>query len=193
MTFNSPAIIQDIRADFEKMLEYVTGEEARKATADATERGLFKMLIEMGLKLLTLFFEMRSQNANRANLSAQDGSVTYYHRDTPRNYVSIFGKLRFVRPYFYRSGQGGQAPLDAELSLGEDCYSDLVREVHDDLSVHGVYHKACEIVGRLLGLTLSTRALQTNLAEDAADVSNYYDQKPAPAPSREAEILGFVN
>jgi hypothetical protein len=55
--------------------------------------------------------------------------------------------------------------------------------------VHGVYHKASEIVGRLLGLTLSTRALQTNLAEDAVDVSNYYDQKPAPAPSSEAEIL----
>ena len=100
MAFNSQAIIQDIRTDFEKMLEYVTGEEARKATADATERGLFKMLIEMGLKLLTLFFEIRSQNANRENLRVPDGSVTYYHRDTPRKYVSIFGKLRFVRPYF---------------------------------------------------------------------------------------------
>jgi hypothetical protein len=75
------------------------------------------------------------------------------------------------------------------LSLGEDCYSDLVREVHDYLSVQGVYHKASEIVGRLLGLRLSTRALQSNLAEDAVDVLNYYDQKPAPAPSREAEIL----
>lgn len=189
MTSNSVAIIQDIRADFEKMLEYVTGEEARKATADATERGLFKMLIEMGLKLLTLFFEIRSQSANRETLILPDGGMAVYHRDTLRAYVSIFGKLRFGRPYFYRRGQGGQAPLDAELSLGEDCYSDLVREVHDDLSVHGVYHKACEIIGRLLGLTLSTRALQSNVAEDAADVLAYYEQKPAPAPESEAEIL----
>jgi hypothetical protein len=189
MTSNSQTIIQDIRTDFEKMLEFVTGEEARRATADATERGLFTMLIQMGLKLLTLFFEMRSQYATRENLSLPDGRVAQYHRDTPRRYVSIFGKLRFVRPYFYRRGQGGQAPLDAELSLGEDCYSDLVREVHDYLSVHGVYHKACEIIGGLLGLTLSTRALQSNVAEDAADVSNYYDQKPAPVPESEAEIL----
>lgn len=48
MASNSQAIIQDIRTDFEKMLEYVTGEQARTATADSTERGLFKMLIEMG-------------------------------------------------------------------------------------------------------------------------------------------------
>ena len=65
MTFNPQGIIQDIRADCETMLAYVTGERARTTTADETERGLFKMLIEMGLKLLTLFFILRSQNAKR--------------------------------------------------------------------------------------------------------------------------------
>ena len=189
MTFNSQVIIQDIRTDFETMLEYVTGEQARTATADATERGLFKMLIEMGLKLLTLFFIMRSQNASREMLKKTDGSELRYHRDTERRYVSIFGKLCFERPYFYRKGKGGQTPLDAELSLGEDCYSDLVREVDDYLGVYGVYHKACDILERLLGLRLSTRVIQTNLGEDAADVSAYYAQKPGPVASSEAEIL----
>jgi len=189
MTFNSQVIIQDIRMDFEKMLEYVTGEQARTATADATERGLFKMLIEMGLKLLTLFFIMRSQNASRKSCKAADGSELGYHRDTKRRYVSIFGKLRFVRPYFYQKGKGGQIPLDAELSLGDDCYSDLVREVNDYLGVNGVYHKGCETLERLLGLRLSTRVVQSNLGEDAADVLVYYAQKPAPVASSEAGIL----
>lgn len=189
MTFNPQGIIQDIRADFETMLEYVTGERARTTTADETERGLFKMLIEMGLKLLTLFFIVRAQNARREAIQLEGGSVLYYHRNTKRRYVSIFGELSFVRPYFYRKGQDGQTPLDAELSLGEDCYSDLVREVNDYLGVHDVYHKASDILERLLGLKLSTRAIQANLAEDAANVSAYYAQKPAPMASTEAEIL----
>jgi len=189
MTFNSQGIIQDIRSDFEKMLEYVTGEQARTATADATERGLFKMLLEMGLKLLTLFFMMRSQNASRKSFTTEDGAPLYYHRDTRRAYVSIFGKLHFARPYFYRKGADGQAPLDAELSLGDDCYSDLVREVTDYLGVYGVYHQARNILERLLGLNLSTRVIQSNIGEDAADVSAYYAQKPAPVVSSEAEIL----
>lgn len=189
MTFNPQAIIQDIRADFENLLEYVRGERARTATADETERGLFKMLIEMGLKLLTLFFIMRTQNASREGLRLEDGRVLYYHRDTQRRYVSIFGELSFGRPYFYRKGQDGQTPLDAELSLGQDCYSDLVREVNDYLGVHGVYHKASDILERLLGWKLSTRAIQANLAEDAVDVSAYYAQKPAPVANSEAEIL----
>jgi len=189
MTFNPQGIIQDIRADCETMLVYVTGERARTTTADEAERGLFKMLIEMGLKLLTLFFIMRSQNAGREALKVEDGSVLYYHRDTKRRYVSIFGELSFRRPYFYRKGQDGQTPLDAELSLGDDCYSDLVREVNDYLSVYGVYHKTSDILERLLGLKLSTRAIQANLAEDAGDVSAYYAQKPAPVASSEAAIL----
>lgn len=189
MTSNSRVIIQDIRTDFENMLEYVTGERSRMATADETERGLFKMLIEMGLKLLTLFFVMRSHSASRETHKTADGSVLYYHRDTKRRYVSIFGKLHFARPYFYRKGKDGQIPLDTELSLGDDCYSDLVREVNDYLGVYGVYHKACDILERLLGLSLSTRVIQTNLSEDAADVSAYYSQKSAPVADSEASIL----
>lgn len=189
MTFNSQEIIQDIHKDFENMLEYVTGEQARTATADATERGLFKMLMEMGFKLLTLFFIMRSQATSRKPLKMADGAEWVCHRDMQRTYFSIFGKVRFMRPYFYRKGAGGRTPLDAELSLGEDCYSDLVREIHDYLGVYGVYHKACDILERVLGLRLSTRVVQTNLGEDAAEVEAYYAQKPAPPAEREADIL----
>jgi hypothetical protein len=132
---------------------------------------------------------MRSQSASRESRKTIDGSELRYHRDTERHYVSIFGKLCFERPYFYRKGKGGQTPLDAELSLGDDCYSDLVREVNDYLGVYGVYHKACETLERLLGLKLSTRVIQTNLSEDTADVSAYYAQKLGPVASSEAGIL----
>ena len=56
MTINSREIIQETRAEFEKLLDYVTGEEARTAKADNIERGLFKMLLRLGAKLLQLFF-----------------------------------------------------------------------------------------------------------------------------------------
>lgn len=182
MTFNLGKIIQDIREDFENMMEYVTGEQAKTATADATERGLFRMLIQMGFTLLMLFFIMRSQAASRQSFKMGDGNEWVYPRDTSRTYFSIFGKVRFTRPYFYRKGEGGRTPLDEELSLGENCYSDLVREIHDYLSVYGVYHKTCDILERILGLRLSTRVVQTNLGEDAAEVEAYYAQKPAPSP-----------
>src|SRR5271157_2596252 len=160
MTFNSQTIIQEVRADFEKMLDFVKGEEARTATADQIERGLFKLLLALGAKLLTLFFAMRSQACSREMIQREDGEKLPYHRDTKREYFSIFGKVAVFRPYFYQKGVGGQILLDGELSLGEDCYSDLVREISEYLGVDSVYHKTSEILERLLGFHLSTRVVE---------------------------------
>ena len=182
-------MIREIRVEFEQMLDFVTGEEARTATADQIERELFKLLISLGAQLLTLFFVMRSQACARESLPLANGQELPYHRDTKRDYFSIFGKLAVWRPYFYKKEIGGQSPLDAELSLGEDCYSDLVCEVSEYLGVYSVYHKTGDILERLLGLHLSTRVVDENMAEDAADVEAYYAQKPPPAPAQEAEIL----
>lgn len=189
MTFNSTEIIQDIRTDFEKMIDFVMGEEARTATADQIERGLFDLLLALGAKLLGLFFAMRSQACERDKHQCRDGCELPYQQDKKRDYYSIFGKLPIWRPYFYQKGYGGQTPLDAELSLGDDCYSDMVREVSEYLGVYTVYGKSSDILKRLLGLQLSTRVLQANLAKDASEVKAYYAQKSPPSPADEAEIL----
>lgn len=189
MTSNSKTIIQDIRQEFEMLLDFVTGEPAQQATADQIERGLFKLLLAMGAKLLTLFFIIRSEACSRETLQTATGATLAYERDTKRTYYSIFGKLPLYRPYFYKKGGGGETPLDATLGLGEDSYSDLLREVSDYLGVYNVYHKSGDILSRLLGLKLSTGAIESNMAADAADVESYYAQKPAPQPVEEAEIL----
>ena len=189
MPFNSEMMIEDIRSDLESMLEFVTGAQACTATADQTERGLFKMLLQMGAKLLSLFFIMRSQTCSRQPLPLADGQELPYHRDTKRIYFSIFGKLSLTRPYFYRKGVAGQVPLDAELSLGEDSYSDLVREMSEYLGVNSPYQKTCDILERVLGLSVSSRVVESNIAQDAVEVQAYYAQKPAPSPVEEAEIL----
>lgn len=189
MTSNPEMIIQDVRQEFEMLLDFVTGEQAHQATADQIERGLFKLLLAMGAKLLGLFFVIRSEACSRAPIQNASGAILPYERDTKRVYYSIFGKLPLYRPYFYKKEVGGETPLDVALGLGEDRYSDLLREVADYLGVYNVYHKSGDILARLLGLKVSTGAIESNIADDAADVASYYAQKPPPKPTEEAEIL----
>lgn len=190
MTFNSQEIIQDVRAEFEHLLDFVTGEQARMVKADSIERGLFKMLLSLGAKLLQLFFVVRSQTCSRQPVQSQSGPELPYHRDTKRVYFSIFGKVSVQRPYFYKQDIGKKIPLDAELGLGADRYSDLLREVTEYLAVYSVYGgKSSAFLERLLGFKLSTRALQENIAEDAESVERYYAQKPPPRLESEADIL----
>ena len=190
MTFNSQEIIQDTRAEFEKLIDFVTGEQARTAKADYIERGLFKMVLSLGTKLLQLFFVMRSQTCSRQPVQSKSGQQLPYHRDTERVYFSIFGKVSIERPYFYKQGVGTQIPLDAELGLGDDSYSDRLREITEYLAVYQVYGgKKVGLLERLFGCNLSTRALQQNVAEDAESVEAYYAQKSPPCPKSEASIL----
>lgn len=190
MTFNSQEIIQDVRTEFERLLEFVTGEQARTAQADHIERGLFKMLLKLGAKLLQLFFTMRSGICSRQAEQSKNGQVLPYHRDTTRMYFSIFNKVFIKRPYFYKQGVGAQIPLDAELGLGDDSYSDLLRETTEYLAVYHVYGGSnADFMERLFGFSLSTRALQQNVAEDSESVEAYYAQKSPPCPESEAEIL----
>lgn len=189
MTFNSQTIIQEIREKFEMLLDFVTGEESQIATADHIERGLFRHLLALGGKLLLLFFVIRAKNCSREPIAMKDGQKLSYHSEKKRTYFSIFGKVPFWRPYFYKTGVKGQSPLDAELSLGSDRYSDFLREMSEYLGVYTAYNKVIDVEERFLGLKLSTRPLQQIIATDASDVETFYAQKPAPLPDEEAEIL----
>jgi hypothetical protein len=97
--------------------------------------------------------------------------------------------LAFWRPYFYRQDVGGRSPLDQELALGADCYSDLVRDLVEYLGVGSTYAKVADCFARILGLALSTQAISDLVAEDARDVEAFYAQQPPPPRTGEAALL----
>ena len=189
MTSNPQDIIQEIRAEFEMLLEFVSGEKAQVSTAFRIESGLLKGLLSLGRQLLALFFVIRTRNASREALVLKDGQELPYHSEKERTYFSIFGKVVVERPYFYEKGKAGQTPLDAELSLGADRYSDVLRDMAEYLGVYIAYNKCANILKRFLEIGLSTRVFEKIIAEDAEDVDRYYEQKPAPTPDSEAGIL----
>ncbi len=188
MDYNLPEMQANIRADFETMLQFVTSEEAQTATAYQVERSLFRLLLSLGAQLLLLFFQMRSQACSRDRIIVE-GQTIPYHSEQKRVYFSIFGKVPLWRPYFYTSATGGHTPLDANLSLGTNRYSDLLRETLNYLAVYVPFNKAVDIFKRILNASISTRVQKELVAEEAEDVLAYYEQKPAPAAADEAEIL----
>ncbi len=188
MDYNLAKMQENIRADFETMLQFVTSEEAQTATANQIERSLFQLLLSLGAQLLLLFFQMRSQVCSRDTIIVE-GQTIPYHSEQKRVYFSIFGKVPLWRAYFYASATGGHTPLDADLSLGTNRYSDLLRETLNYLAVYVPFNKAVAIFKRILKASISTRVQKELVAEDAEDILAYYEQKPAPAAADEAEIL----
>lgn len=190
MTSNSIVMIQQkVRADFDTLLATVQSPGAEQKTAGQMERHLFKALLQLGAHLMLLFLTYRSQRHQRQAVYSAEGKRIPYHSERRRRYYSVFGCLAFARPYFYRGSDEGHSPLDAALGLAADCYSDFLRELHEELCIHVPYEKTQQFLGRLLDIRLSKRVQQQFVASDASDVEAYYEQKDAPAPELEEVIL----
>jgi hypothetical protein len=123
MTSNPEPIVQQVQGEFQNLLAYVTGPEARLQTAYTVELTLFRRLLALGAVLLRLFLVTRAAMRPADPVLAPDGTPLTYHDQRPTTYYSVFGKVRFARHYFAASGQEGLCPLDAELSLPAHCYS----------------------------------------------------------------------
>lgn len=184
----SAMIVQDARAEFERLVTLITSCEASTATLDQMERSIFRRILRLGLRLLQLFIATRVEAEAHGVYRREDGRELPYHSQQQASYFSVFGKVTFRRAYFYHAGQSC-CPLDAALSLPARCYSDFLMELAGQLVVDGVFDKALEMLGKFLGVKLPKLALETWVAEESALVTAFYDQKATFPANSEGSIL----
>ncbi len=192
MSTNSEEIVQQIRCEVEALLTFVVGTPSTPFLhAYDMERSLLQRLRELGKMLLHLYFCVISQQFCAETTRTADGQCLPYHSQRERSYLSVFGKLRFRRAYYYQPAcQSGYFPADAALNLPAKGGSDLLRQWREQLGTSGAYHDVGPTLTSLVGpLPFSTRALQQEIVEDAALVESFYAQLPPPIAVAEASIL----
>jgi hypothetical protein len=171
MTANPEPIVQQLQHEFQHLLAYVTGPEARWQTAYTVELTLFRRRLGLGAALLRLFCVTRAAVRPAEPVTAPDGTRLTSHDQRPTIDYSVFGNVGFARPYFIAPGQTGLCPLDAELSLPARGYADRLRE----WAVYGTtdesYRESPTVLERILGRSLSVHALENCVTEAAADVA----------------------
>jgi hypothetical protein len=179
MSSNPEVIVAQMHTDFYNLIAYVR--DAQTRTASEVERTLLTRLLALGLQLLRLFFLTRAALRPPTPTTAS-GTPLPFHDRRPIDYFSVFGKLSFARHYFYASDCGGCCPLDASLSLPARCYSDLLRDFLTYDATDGAYRETSTSVERILGLSVSIQSLERMVADDACDVTAFYDHIPTTQP-----------
>jgi hypothetical protein len=192
MTSNPESIVQQVQHDFQNLLAYVAGPEARSQTAYTVELTLFRRLLALGAALLRLFFVTRAAVRPAEPVLGPDGTPLTYHDQRPTTYYSVFGKVRFWRPYFTSREHQGICPLDTALSLPARCYSDLLREWAAYGTTDASYRESQTVLERILGLPLSLQALETSSVEAGGDVAAFYELPVAPPPASPADTILVV-
>jgi hypothetical protein len=189
MAVNQSELLAELRADFEGLLNLVTGAAAQTATVNQMERSLLRQLLAMGRKLLQVFLVHRAEAESHAPQYGWQRQRFLYHSQKAVDYLSVFGKLEVCRAYFYAPGAGGKTPLDRALSLPDRCYSDLLMECAELLAVDSAYDKATQVLARLLGVDVSVLALETSVAEQSQVVPQFYAHREAFPRQEEGPIL----
>jgi len=179
MSSNPDQIVQQMQCDFHSLIAYVRDAETRTATE--VERTLFRRLLALGLQLLRLFFLTRAAQLPTTLPTTATGTPIPAHDRRSIDYVSVFGKLSFTRQYFYASGIAGVCPLDAEVSLPNRCYSDLLRDWMTYDATDGAYRETATTLERILGMNPSVHSLERVVTDDACDVAAFYEQLPSQA------------
>jgi hypothetical protein len=189
MAPNTEAIVPQLRRDFEALVDYVSGPESRNHDAYTVELHLFRRLLALGAALLKLFFRTRAAT-RPPTPTTPAGHVMRYHGRRSLRYISIFGHLRVARHYFTAARQASAAPLDAELSLPDTAFSDLLREWGAYGDTEQAYGEKQALLERILGLTLSVATLEQQARRSAQDVAAFYVQpKEQLAPAHTGSIL----
>lgn len=188
MPANAEPIVAQIRHDMQALVDYVTGPDTATQTAYTVELTLFRRLLALGAQLLWLFFLTRVAVRPSAPQAA-DGTTLGYYDQRLVTYCSVFGKFAFPRHSFRAPGLPACCPVDAELSLPERCYSDLLRDWTGYDATDGAYRETTRAIARILNLDLSVQALETNVAADTQDVAAFYAQ---PASTRDPRPAGSM-
>lgn len=81
-----------------------------------------------------------------SKLVGDDGGETPFLVQKTRTFFSIFGKFKFERPHFYQCGRGKSSPMNELLGLGDDIYSDMLRQMHELLAVHITYDSSVSMM-----------------------------------------------
>lgn len=173
---------------FQGLMVYLRGAEARACTAGEVELTVFRSLLALGAKLLALYFALRAAEPAEV-VRNPDGSEARLHSWQERKYFSVFGLTAVRRRYYQLSGGGGVCPLDEALSLGRRCYSDVLRGWLEFALTNDAYEQAAGLLERVLGVAVSKHALERLAPEDAQDVDAFYAQKAPPPTPDEGDIL----
>lgn len=190
MSTNPEEIVQQVRAEFERLLTSVmTPSPEGVPTVYELEGGLFERLLVLGRSLMTLAFVCAAERSRRPTATDAGGQILPYHSEKSRAFVSLFGKIRFSRSYYWRGRGSGWFPLDAALNLPASSISDRVREWRELLGVDLAYHPAGAILRRFLGIEGSSRSLSAEVAAEAPAIEAYYEQAGPLEPDPDATLL----
>ncbi len=165
--------------------------QAEDMTAYQMEQHIFAKVMQMGFAAMKCYFAEKGTGERGQDLLLDDGTVAI-KQDVlcGRAYFSVFGKFTVPRTAYQATGRASVMPLDAQADLPERCYSYLLQEWMDHLSIRHAFKESELTLDKLLGVQVSASRFE-GVNQDSISRTSYeqfYADKMPPSSDQEGEI-----
>lgn len=146
---------------------------------------------ELLRRLLQGWLDLKEVNEERkSSITSAAGDVLNHVRaGTSRKLTSLFGDVTVTRKSYSQRGHSSLFPIDAELNLPTDQYSDGMRLRLSKEVIRGSFDDAIETIGETTGAYVPKRQ-SLNLVRDVAqDFEYFYKKKRFTTPEETSDLL----
>jgi hypothetical protein len=181
--------------DVKELFEFVSL-KAEELMAYQMEQEIFDRVMQIGLAAMKGYFAAKGTGDVGDELVLPDGTLgTKAEALRGRDYFSVFGKFKVPRTAYQRCGRPSVMPLDAQADLPERCYSYLLQEWMDHLSIRESFQASEGTLTTLLGLHVSASRFEVVNQHSVSQTSytQFYTEKAIPSAEQEGaiQVLSF--
>lgn len=181
--------------EVKELFEFVT-KNAGEMTAYQIEQAIFAKVMQIGLTAMKCYFAEKGTGDVGDELVFDDGTVATKSKGLcERAYFSVFGKFSVPRTVYRAYARPGVMPLDAQADLPERCYSYLLQEWMDHLSIRNVFKESEVTLTKLLGIQVSASRFEVVNQDSITqhEYERFYAEKEPPSSEQEGaiQVLGF--
>jgi hypothetical protein len=176
-------------------LDHIISELQSSELADNAHGDIEQYINKEGFEVLRCLFQgylnMQATNEPQHDFvtSSNGSQLTHVKHNTTRKLTCLFGDVIVTRKRYRQHKQVSHFPLDAQLNLSADQYSDGIRHRVAVEAVRGSFDNAIEAISKTTGGHVAKRQSLELVKDVAQDFESYYRQNRHQIAEQAEDLL----
>ena len=173
---NDVSFFSGAQEQLDQLIQQLQSEHYAKSEHGDIERFINKDGQEILRRLLQGWLDLQASNEeNRGHINSVSGDkLNHVRSGATRTLNSLFGGVTVTRKGYSQLNKASLYPVDAELNLSDDSYSDGIRYRVSNEAVRGSFDDVVETVGETTGGHVPKRQSLNIVRDVAQDFEVFY-------------------
>ena len=146
------SFFSDAQEQLDQLITQLQSEHYANSEHGNIEKYINKDGMELLRRLLQGWLNLKAANeVHKESINTVDASLNHIRVETRRTLCSLFGEVIVTRRSYSQRNQASVFPVDAELNLSADKYSDGIRHRLSKEVLRGSFDDAIEVIRETTG------------------------------------------